>query len=192
MQALNDTTQKAITITAFLMLLIEYVASTATGDSAEGALARKNKQPLPFPFCCWRYRPTKAYFMYTIKWSVMQYVLIRPAISIAGIICQYYDVLCASGSYSIHYADVYLESVDFISISIALYGLVLFYGLTKEELAGRRPLAKFLSIKLIVMFTFYQSFMFDALEGRVIHGTEFWTPTNIADGLNALVTCIEV
>ena len=44
------------------------------------------------------------------------------------------------------------------SSSIALYGLILFYGLTKEEL-GRRPLAKFLSIKLIVMFTFYQSFV---------------------------------
>jgi hypothetical protein len=43
--------------------------------------------------------------------------------------------------------------------SIALYGLVLFYDLTKEELAGRRPLAKFLSIKLIVFFTFYQSFV---------------------------------
>jgi hypothetical protein len=43
--------------------------------------------------------------------------------------------------------------------SIALYGLILFYGLTKEELVGRRPLAKFLSIKLIVMFTFYQSFV---------------------------------
>jgi hypothetical protein len=43
--------------------------------------------------------------------------------------------------------------------SVALYGLILFYGLTKEELAGRRPLAKFLSIKLIVMFTFYQSFV---------------------------------
>lgn len=42
---------------------------------------------------------------------------------------------------------------------MALYGLFLFYGLTKEELAGRRPLAKFLSIKLIVMFTFYQSFV---------------------------------
>jgi hypothetical protein len=43
--------------------------------------------------------------------------------------------------------------------SVALYGLFLFYGLTKEELEGRRPLAKFLSIKLIVMFTFYQSFI---------------------------------
>jgi len=33
----------------YRMLLIEYVASTATGHSAEGALARKNKQSLPFP-----------------------------------------------------------------------------------------------------------------------------------------------
>lgn len=33
--------------------------------------------------------------------------------------------------------------------SIALYGLFLFYGLTKDELKGRRPLSKFLSIKLI-------------------------------------------
>jgi hypothetical protein len=45
------------------------------------------------------------------------------------------------------------------SFSIALYGLILFYDLTKEELAGRRPLAKFLSIKLVVIFTFYQSFL---------------------------------
>jgi Organic solute transporter Ostalpha len=95
--------------------------------------------------------------------------------------------------------------------SIALYGLIVFYGLTKEELAGRRPLAKFLSIKIIVFFTFYQSFVvchtplclpfpaelhvlvkFNALKNRVIHGTQFWSSTNIADGLNALAICIEV
>ncbi len=45
------------------------------------------------------------------------------------------------------------------SISVALYGLVIFYGLTKSELEGQRPLAKFLTIKLIVMFTFYQFFI---------------------------------
>jgi hypothetical protein len=43
--------------------------------------------------------------------------------------------------------------------SIALYGLLVFYGLTADELKGRRPLAKFLCIKLIVMFTFYQAFV---------------------------------
>ena len=35
-------------------------------------------------------------------------------------------------------------------------GLIVFYDLTREELRGRRPLAKFLCIKLIVMFTWYQ------------------------------------
>jgi len=71
--------------------------------------------------------------------------------------------------------------------SVALYGLIIFYGLTKDELKGKRPLAKFLAIKLIVFFTFYQSFVvspnppvmkflpqnfpkFTMLEGRVIHG----------------------
>ena len=43
--------------------------------------------------------------------------------------------------------------------SVALYGLLLFYGLVHEELAGRRPLAKFLAIKAIIMFVFYQSFV---------------------------------
>jgi hypothetical protein len=32
---------------------------------------------------------------------------------------------------------------------------------------------------------------FNALKGRVIHGTNFWTATNVADGLNALTVCIE-
>lgn len=43
--------------------------------------------------------------------------------------------------------------------SVALYGLLVFYSLTKEDLVGKKPLAKFLCIKLIVMFTFYQSFV---------------------------------
>ncbi|KIJ62456.1 hypothetical protein HYDPIDRAFT_182786 [Hydnomerulius pinastri MD-312] len=174
------------------LLLIEYVADTASDHNALKAIERKDKRPLPIPFCCWRYRPTKAYFMYTVKWSVLQYVIIRPACSIAGVICEAFNVLCESGPYSIYFANVYLEAIDFVSISVALYGLLLFYGLTKDELAGRRPLAKFLSIKLIVMFTFYQSFIISALEGRIIKPTEYWTSTNIADGLNALAICIEM
>ncbi|KAF8797823.1 DUF300-domain-containing protein [Phlegmacium glaucopus] len=183
---------EAITLSAFLLLLIDIVASTASGHSPDKALERKDKKSLPIPFCCWRYRPTKPYFMYTVKWLVLQYVIIRPAVSIAGIICQKLEVLCQADGFNVHHASVYLNAIDFVSISFALYGLLMFYGLTHEELQGRRPLAKFLSIKLIVMFTFYQSFVFSALEGRVIKGTEFWTATNIADGLDALTICIEM
>lgn len=190
--SLVEVVYESITLSAFLLLLIEYVASTAHGHSAENALLRKEKTKLPFPFGFWRYRPTKAYFMYTLKWSVLQYVIVRPLASIAGIICEAYGVLCESAGFDYHWANVYIEAIDFVSITFALYGLIVFYGLTKEELVGRRPLAKFLSIKLIVMFTFYQSFVFSAMEGRVIKATDYWTTTNIADGLTALCTTIEM
>ncbi|XP_006456404.1 hypothetical protein AGABI2DRAFT_228341 [Agaricus bisporus var. bisporus H97] len=183
---------EAIGLSAFLLLLISYVAATAAGGSAEKALERKDKRPLPIPFCCWRYRPTKGYFMYTVKWSVLQYVIIRPVASIAGIVCENLDVLCKQSGFSFRWAHLYIECVNFISISIALYGLLVFYGLTAEELRGRRPMAKFLAIKLIVMFTFYQSFVFEALEGRVIHETQYWTETNISNGLSALTICVEM
>ncbi|KAL0948350.1 hypothetical protein HGRIS_010936 [Hohenbuehelia grisea] len=119
-------------------------------------------------------------------------VIIRPVASIVGIICEKYDVLCESEGFNFHFANVYLEAIDFISISIALYGLFLFYALVKDELVGRRPLAKFLAIKLIVMATFYQAFVFKFLEGKVIHETPYWTTTNIANGLNAFAICIEM
>ncbi|KAF9471458.1 DUF300-domain-containing protein [Pholiota conissans] len=171
------------------LLLIEFVAEKSGKNNM---LREKDKRKLLFPLCCWRYRPTKPYFMYAVKWSVLQYVVVRPLISIIGIICQALNILCESKGFDVHFANVYLEAIDFVSISFALYGLLLFYALTREELAGKRPLAKFLSIKLIVFFTFYQSFIFSALEGRVIKATEFWTETNIADGLNALAICIEM
>ncbi|PPQ71091.1 hypothetical protein CVT26_011631 [Gymnopilus dilepis] len=180
---------EAITLSAFLLLLIEFVAEK---EGRDRLLAEKEKRKLIFPFCCWRYRPTKPYFMYAVKWSVLQYVIVRPAVSLAGIICQALGVLCESQGFDAHFANVYLEAVDFVSISVALYGLLVFYGLTKDDLKGKKPLAKFLCIKLIVMFTWYQSFVFSALQDRVIHGTEFWTSTNIADGLNALAICIEM
>ncbi|KAG8980694.1 hypothetical protein FRB93_009067 [Tulasnella sp. JGI-2019a] len=189
---LAEVVYEALTISAFLLLLIQYVARTGADDTAQAALSRKDKTKLPLPLCCWRYRPTKPYFMYTLKWSVLQYAAIRPLISIAGIVCQAFNVLCES-TYSIHFAYVYLQAVDFVSISVALYGLILFYVLTKEELKGRRPLAKFMCIKLIVFFTFYQSFVFNILADHgVIKATSFWTSTNIVDGLNALATCIEM
>lgn len=190
--SLLEIVYEAITLSAFLLLLIEFVADSSVVKDPTEALARKEKQKLVFPLCCWRYRPTKAYFMYAVKWSVLQYVVVRPVVSLIAMLCEAFNVLCPSQGFNAHYANVYLAVIDFISISIALYGLVLFYSLTKEELEGRRPLAKFLAMKLIVIFTFYQSFLLSALAGKAIHATKYWTATNVANGVNALATCIEM
>jgi len=114
-------------------------------------------------------------------------------LSIISIITNAFGLYCESGGFDFHFAYVYLEAFDFIAISVTLYGLFVFYGLTREELKGRRPLAKFLSIKLIIFLTFYQSFMFSILEKTgTIKATTYWTQTNVANGLNALCTCVEM
>ncbi|WRT66011.1 uncharacterized protein IL334_002962 [Kwoniella shivajii] len=189
---LAETAYEAITLSAFLMLLMELVTMGTTDQDIKTALAEKDKKKFPFPFNFWRFRASKPYFWHALSFSVMQYVILRPLISVIGIICLYYGVLCPD-EYSIHYAEVYLDAVDFVSISIALYGLIIFYVLCKGELKGRKPLSKFLAIKLIVFFTFYQSFLFSILQSHgVIKGTALWTATNVSDGLSALCTCVEM
>ncbi|SCZ99048.1 BZ3500_MvSof-1268-A1-R1_Chr3-1g05782 [Microbotryum saponariae] len=184
---------ESIVLAAFLMLLLQYIGDST--DEQREALLEKEKKKLMVPFCCWRYRPSKPYFLHALKWSTFRVLadsIFRPIISITGIICQALSVLCPT-QYSIYYASVYLDSFDFISISVALYGLILFYGLVKERLAGKKPLAKFLAIKGIVMITFYQVFIFSVLQSHgVIKATEYWTAANVADGLAALCTCCEM
>lgn len=181
---------EAFAIAAFLILMLNYIGEDE--ESQIKIFAEKDKKKLPLPFCCFRYRPSKAYFLVLVKWSVVQYCFVRPALSIAGIITEYYNVLCES-TYSYQYAYVYITAVDFTSISIALYGLIVLYGLIRHDLKGRRPLAKFLTIKGSIFLTFYQGFIFSVLQNHgVIKSTEYWTATNVADGLNALCTSLEM
>ncbi|KAK0544752.1 hypothetical protein OC846_005938 [Tilletia horrida] len=185
-----ETAMEAIAISAFLMLLLQYIGHQIEDQKA--VFGSKDKTKLPIPFCCWRYRPSKAYFLFLLKWAVLQYVIVRPALSIAGIILQYYDLLCTQ-TYSYKYGEVYIAAIDFVSISIALYGLIVLYDLLKEDLYGRKPLSKFLTIKLAIFFTFYQSFVFGVLQDHgVLKPTTYWTSTNIANGLNALCTSLEM
>lgn len=56
--------------------------------------------------------------MYTLKWSVLQYAIIHPAVSIVSIICKAYGVLgetCGIQRNSIYFANLYLLVINFIS-----------------------------------------------------------------------------
>ncbi|KNZ55404.1 uncharacterized protein VP01_2692g2 [Puccinia sorghi] len=176
----NKQVYEAFAISAFLFLLVQYIGNAPA--SQRTILANAPKRSVPFPFCFWRYRPSKPYFLHAIKWLVLQYCIFRPLITIVGIICEANNVLCAT-EYSIYFAQVYLEAIDFVVFSLALYGLVrllaprhmVFYTVTKVHLKGQSPLAKFLTIKGIVFFTFYQGFVFSILEKHgIIKGSLYW------------------
>lgn len=211
-------TYEAFTIAAFMILMLAMIANSPAEQRE--VLNLKEKRKFVFPCCCIRYRPSKPYFYFTVKWSVMQvsfsleqstfsiqtwrlsfplkFVIVKPLISIASVVTEVLGVFCG-GSQSPYFANIYLEAIDFFSVSIALYGLITLYTLTHEELKGRRPLAKFMTIKIvrsfvfffwnwdcsfwltilflsqIVALVFYQGFVFTILQRyNVIKATQYW------------------
>lgn len=178
----------------YRLLIIEYVAETATGHSAEKAVERKDKMPLPIPvggcshfslalfdiFHCFSFvvgdiglqRQVLQPFFDSLscliscsrltlciqsRWrnSVLLYPFLYKldapasgpcynmlsldrvcscmitiqsleltscaAASIAGIICEKYEVLCHSDGYTWRHASLYIEAVNFISIRYVVW-----------------------------------------------------------------------
>ncbi|ORY62878.1 organic solute transporter Ostalpha-domain-containing protein [Leucosporidium creatinivorum] len=181
---------EGLAIAAFLVLILLYL-STSPVEQRE-VIATKEKRKLVFPFCCWRFRPSKPKFLVNVKWSVLQYALLKPLISLAAVACEALGVYCGT-SWSFRFASVYLFIIDFISLSVALYGLFVLYVLIAPELKGHQPLAKFTTIKIIVALVFYQGFVFSTLQTYgYIHDTTYWSADNISDGLNSLLTTFEM
>ncbi|KAI7933703.1 hypothetical protein MJO28_006758 [Puccinia striiformis f. sp. tritici] len=183
-------TYEAFVLASFLILCLLYVGRSPLEQKE--VMKQKEKSSLVFPFCCFRYRPSKPYFLVATKWSVLQYVILRPLISATALITDTQKVFCAS-SYSPHFANLWLTILIFISATLALYGLLITKHLAKEDLEGHRPTCKFMSIKIAVFLVFYQSFLLSFFDHQgLFKATEYWSRSNIADGVNALATTVEM
>ncbi|KAG8971402.1 hypothetical protein FRC05_011081 [Tulasnella sp. 425] len=164
--SLGEAVYEAFALGAFMLLLVNYVATTENNIGV-GAL-------------------------YRVKWAVLQYVIVKPLIAIVTVITQEAGVLC-QGSWDLHFAAPYLRVIDLLSMGYALYGLITFYKLTKDLLAGRRALAKFIAVKIVIFLGVVQTFLLTILDKHgAIHGTKLWTESNVVNGINAICTCVEM
>lgn len=84
-----------------------------------------------------------------LKHWTWQFVIIRPICSLLMIALQ------LLGWYTSPISWVFTIVLN-VSVSLALYSLVVFYHVFDKELAPHKPLAKFLCIKGIVFFCFWQ------------------------------------
>jgi Organic solute transporter Ostalpha len=93
---------------------------------------------------------------------VLQFVLIKPFTAIVAIIFERQGIY-HEGHFEFSSGYLYLSAVNNVSISLSLYCLVLFYMATEERLKPFSPFAKFLCIKAILFFSFWQACFFTVL-----------------------------
>jgi len=172
----------------FFCLLIQMLGGNL---NAKLVFSTKPVQKLPFPLLCCSVKPTRR-TLRVLRQLILQYVYIRP-IS-AAIACTMHALgsFCP-GNLSGHHGFLYVSVMNSISVSIAVYALVTFYVITREELEEFNPLRKFFAIKSVVFIMFWQSVLIAVLvRCGVLHGIGAFTTDNVRTGLQNGLVCIEM
>jgi hypothetical protein len=95
-------------------------------------------------------------FFVKCKFGVLQYVLLKFVCSIVVMILER-NHMYKEGDFTPKGGYLYICILTNLSQCWALYCLIFFYYATKNELASIRPVGKFLSVKALVFFTWWQS-----------------------------------
>lgn len=109
-----------------------------------------------FPFCFLGTTSGGRSFMFRCKHGISQYVVVRPVTTLLAVLSQLAGIY-GEGEYDLRKTYIYLLIINNISQITAMYCLVIFYTGYKMELSLMKPLPKFLCIKLVVFFSFFQS-----------------------------------
>ncbi|KAG0095335.1 hypothetical protein BGZ93_006036 [Podila epicladia] len=152
---------EAFVLYSFFILLLTYLGDD--NMSQRSKMTATEKRQLPFPLSCYFYNPLGDMFLHKMKWGILQYVVVKPTVALVSCVLHYYGLLCPA-SYSWHFGNVYLTSINFVSASVSLYCLVLFY----------------MTINV------------DIEDHGVFKPTDGWTTANVELGISALLICSEM
>ncbi|MBA0623333.1 hypothetical protein Godav_008804, partial [Gossypium davidsonii] len=122
-----------------------------------------------------------------LKYWTWQFVVIRPVCSVLMITLQLLQFYPSWLSWTF---TIILN----VSVSLALYSLVAFYHVFAKELEPHKPLAKFLCIKGIVFFCFWQGVVLDILVAvGIIRANHFWLDVeHLEEALQNVLVCLEM
>lgn len=127
-----------------------------------------------------------AELMLQCKHGVLQYVIFKILAVIITFICEAADVY-GEGTFGWLVAYPYMCFFQNISVMYALYCLVMLYHAVHEELrhpVNWRPLGKFLCVKGVVFFTWWQGVLIFYLRAHgIIENMGSWSSAEVANGL---------
>ncbi|GAA5852599.1 hypothetical protein JCM9279_005524 [Rhodotorula babjevae] len=147
---------EAFVIYCFFSLLVEYL-----GGERSLIITLHGRDPVPHPWPVNLFlHPMDASDPFTflgLKRGILQYVQIKPLLALSTVIMKatgtYKDGALAKDS-----GYTYVSIVYNLSVSLSLYCLAMFWVATSSDLKPYRPMPKFLSVKGIIFFSFWQGF----------------------------------
>ncbi|KAF8923336.1 hypothetical protein BGZ58_003069, partial [Dissophora ornata] len=122
---------EAFVIYSFFVLLLTYLGDD--NKTRQSRITGSEHQKLMFPLNCYYYNPHSELFLHKMKYGVLQYVVVNPITTVASVILQYKGLYCDT-SYNFAFGKVYITIINFISVSVAMYCLVIFYLNIKTEI----------------------------------------------------------
>jgi hypothetical protein len=188
---------EAFVIYSFLSLCYEYLG----GES--NIMAEIRGKPIkPTNWwtctCCLAGKQYTIEFLRFCKKATLQFCLIKPIMAaltlILMIMGKYED-----GNWSPDQGYIYTTIVYNFSVSLALYGLFLFYTATRDLLHPYSPVLKFLTVKSVIFLSFWQGFLLAVLgatsaidpvydsNGNVVIGRG-----TVAAGYQNFLICVEM
>lgn len=134
-------------------------------------------------------------FLLTCKTYILQFVVVKPLSAIAVIVLTLYFDNYEYGNFSFGNGYMYVTTIVNISITLSMYWLVMFYQATSASLAPFRPVPKFLCIKGVLFFSYWQSVVITILvklgiitEIPVIH----YSVEHVASTVQNALICLEM
>ncbi|XP_077243273.1 uncharacterized protein LOC143883842 [Tasmannia lanceolata] len=179
---------EALVIAKFLALMYSYLnISISKNIVPDGIKGREIHHSFPMTF----FQPHTVRLdhrtLKLLKHWTWQFVIIRPVCSILMILLQLLGLYTSWISWTF---SIILN----ISVSLALYSLVVFYHVFAKELAPHKPLSKFLCIKGIVFFCFWQGIMLEILVAAgIIKSHHYWLDVEqLEEALQNVLVCVEM
>lgn len=156
--------------------------------------AKDQQNHLP-PLCCCPPWAMGEMLLFRCKLGVLQYTVVRPITTVTSLVCEILGVY-DEGNFSFSNAWTYLVILNNLSQLFAMYCLLLFYKVLKEELSPIQPVGKFLCVKLVVFVSFWQAVLIALLvKVGVISEKRTWewqSAEAVATGLQDFIICIEM
>ncbi|CAI2166840.1 20340_t:CDS:2 [Funneliformis geosporum] len=97
-----------------------------------------------------------------VKRGIIQYVYLKPILTVITMILKWNETY-EDGHIEFKDGYIWINLIYNVSCSLCFYCLIIFYVCTKEDLMPYRPMPKFLCVKAVIFFSFWQGFTLSIL-----------------------------